>query len=270
MGAEPNNIRELLSEIKSARLDIGARDQKTRERIDELEISLNEVLLGMRRPGGESHGGDRDLERKSAIQMCVDRHAWRNQKNEGGRWVEYRPGSDEVDEALSAMQAWRSILRHGDLQRLDDIERKALTSFSFGSAGWVVPPQVSTRILSCLTDPTDVLSMFSHEAISAGSIQYPIDNVEMENVGWACEFECFGPQANLQPRGMIEIKAEGITRCRLCHAGSFAGRELQHRAVGYPESTTCLPQQDLGCGHVRRWHGQTCRDFAPGEPDPHL
>jgi hypothetical protein len=146
MGAEPNNIRELLAEIKAVRLDIGTRD--------------HEILVGMRRPaGGEGYGGASNLERKSAIQMCLDRHAWRNQKNEG-RWVEYVPGGAEVDEALNAMQAWRSILRHDDIQRLDDIERKALSSFSFGSAGWVTPPRVSTRILSCLTDPTDVLSMF--------------------------------------------------------------------------------------------------------------
>jgi hypothetical protein len=52
--------------------------------------------------------------------------------------------------------------------------------------------------------------MFSQETISAGSIQYPIDNVEMENVGWACEFDCFGPHATIQPSGMLEIKAEEL------------------------------------------------------------
>ena len=57
----------------------------------------------------------------------------------------------------------------------DDLERKSLSSFSFGNTGWVIPPQISTRILSCLTDRSDVLSMCSQETISAGSIQYPID-----------------------------------------------------------------------------------------------
>jgi HK97 family phage major capsid protein len=184
MGAEPN-IRELLTEIKAARQSIVDRDQKTLDRLDELERGINDILVGLRRLGSASYGDDRDLERKSAITMCQDRHAWRNQKNEG-RWVDYVPGGDEIDEGIMAQKAWRAILRHGDIQRLDDIERKALSSFTFGSAGWVIPPQVSTRILSCLTDPTDVLSMFSQETISAGSIQYPIDNVEMENVGCAC------------------------------------------------------------------------------------
>jgi len=46
--------------------------------------------------------------------------------------------------------------------------------------------------------------------ISAGSIQYPIDNVEMQNVGWACELDCFGPSATIAPPGTIEIKAEEL------------------------------------------------------------
>jgi len=167
--------------------------------------------LGKRRPSGGGGFGadDRGLERKSAIQMCVDRYGWQHQKNEG-RWIDYMPGGDEIDEALTLHKAWRSILRHGDINRLDELERKSLSSFNFANAGWVIRPQVSSRILSCLVDPTDVLSMFQQETISADSIQYPIDNVEMQNVGWACELECFGPNATIQSPGMIEIKTEEL------------------------------------------------------------
>jgi HK97 family phage major capsid protein len=138
--------------------------------------------------------------------MCQDRQSWQH-PNEEGRWIEYQPNGTEIDEAINAHKAWRSIIRHGDMQRLDDLERKSLSSFSFGSSGWVVPPQVSSRVLSCLIDPTDVLSMFSHETISAGSIQYPINHSEAQGAGWACEFECVGPQATIPPPGMMEIKA---------------------------------------------------------------
>jgi len=125
----------------------------------------------MRRPGADGYGtDDRNLERKSAVQMCCDRYGWQHQKNEG-RFVEYHPGGDEIDEAITAQQAWRNILRHGDIHRLEDLERKSLSAFSFGKTGWAIPPVVSSRILSCLTDPTDVLSMFSQETISSGAIQ---------------------------------------------------------------------------------------------------
>jgi len=70
MGAEPN-IGQFLNEIKSARTAIETRDQKTVERVNDLEESINEILLGMKRPGWDG-GGDRDIERTSAIQMCQD------------------------------------------------------------------------------------------------------------------------------------------------------------------------------------------------------
>ena len=60
--------------------------------------------------------------------MCRDRYSWLHQKNEG-RWIEYQPSSTELDEATTAQKAWRAM-RHGDLQRLDDLERKSLSSFT--------------------------------------------------------------------------------------------------------------------------------------------
>jgi hypothetical protein len=83
MGVEPPNIGALIKEIKAAREGIEARDQKNIERIDELERSLNEVLIGMRRPGRESYGDDRDMARKSAIEMLEDRRSWTQPKNQG-------------------------------------------------------------------------------------------------------------------------------------------------------------------------------------------
>ena len=100
-----------------------------------------------------------------------------------------------MDEGTNAMKAWCYMLRLGDLQRLDDVERKSLSSFVFSSAGWITPPQVSSRILSCLTNPADFMSLFGQEQISAGSIQMPIDNSEFEGAEWVCDTDCAGPAA---------------------------------------------------------------------------
>jgi len=82
------HFRELLTEIKAAKAAVTSRDQRTIERVNELEHGINEILLGMRQPGGNGFGADdRGLERKSAVQMCVDRYGWQHQKNEG-RWVD--------------------------------------------------------------------------------------------------------------------------------------------------------------------------------------
>ena len=100
MGAE-SAINRMMSEIRSPKADTTSRDQKTIERVSDLESSINDILVGMRRPGDGFGADDRSLERKGAIQMCVDRHSWQHQKHEG-RWVEHSPSGNEIDKALNA------------------------------------------------------------------------------------------------------------------------------------------------------------------------
>jgi len=73
MGAEPN-IGQLITEIKVARRGIEDRDQKTVDRVNELEQSINEILVGMGRPGDGIYSDGRDLERKSARCARIDTH----------------------------------------------------------------------------------------------------------------------------------------------------------------------------------------------------
>jgi HK97 family phage major capsid protein len=208
MGAE-NSIGQLLREVKSARSAIETRDQQTMLRVDELERSINEILLGQRRPGSsESYGDDRDI-RQSAIEMCQARHSWEIQKVET-REVDYAPSGAEIESAIIAQKAWHKIIRHGHLERLDHVEQKSLSAFSFGGAGWVTPPEISSRILSCLVDQTDFMSMLGQETISGSSILFPLDNSELTGANWACETECVGPIATIPPPGMIEIKPESL------------------------------------------------------------
>jgi len=122
---------------------------------------------------------------------------------------------------MCATKAIRSLLRHGDLERLPAEERKSLTSFNFGNSGWILPPQMANNVLSCLVDQTNVASLMGQATISAGSIVFPVDNVNFEDsVGWACETECAvnQPSPDLSGLGQLEIKAETL-RARVC-AGS--------------------------------------------------
>jgi HK97 family phage major capsid protein len=203
--------RTLLTEIRKATLLIEQRDAVLTDRVTDVEKSLNEVLVGMRRPGADGYGGDAgDLdERKSAVEMCQARFNWQHQKIEG-RPLAYHPSSAEIDDAVSAQKALRAIMRHGDFARLDHIEQKSLSSFSFAGSGWVVSPEMSSRILSCLTDETDFMSLLSQETISAGSVQFPLDNSVLEGAEWACVTSCAGPPATIAPPGMLEIKAESL------------------------------------------------------------
>jgi HK97 family phage major capsid protein len=212
MGAEPD-YRALAREIKSASEALSARDGKVTAKVAELEHSVNELLARAQRPGSDYRGGE-DLERKSAIEMCEWRHGWERQKSEG-REIDYVPSSLEIDEAITAQRAWHKIIRHGRLERLSHEDQKSSSSFTFGGSGWVIPPELSRRILTCLTDQADFMSLLSRESISGSSIQFPLDNSELIGGGWACEVDCGGPPATIPAPGMIEIKPESL-RAPIC------------------------------------------------------
>jgi len=91
--------------------------------------------------------------------------------------------------------------------------RKSLTAFSLGSNGFILAPQISDQVLSCLVDPTDVTGIMNNVQISGGSIKFLIDNQRMADAAWACEASCFAnnPQPDLQQGlGELEVKAETL------------------------------------------------------------
>jgi hypothetical protein len=69
--------------------------------------------------------------------------------------------------------------------------RKSLSSFAFGNAGWVISPEMSNQVPSCIVDETDIGGLMNRVQISSGSIKFPIDNARFDIGAWACEASCF-------------------------------------------------------------------------------
>ena len=210
MGMELS-LSDILKDVRTASANIDAHNTATTQRIEAVEKSVNELYLKANRPG---FGGDRDgdVERKDAAQLCRIKHDLATPKNDGLSG-EYVPSSSEVDEAMLANKAMRGLFRHGNLDRLDNLQRKSLSSFAFGSNQFVLAPQWSDRILSCLVDPTDVAGLMGQATTSVGSLKFFIDNQRMRVGAWACEASCFSnnPQPDLQDGlGELEIKTEAL------------------------------------------------------------
>lgn len=213
MGME--NLSDLIAEIRQARDDLGGmldtRDNRFTKRFEAIESSINNLYLKTSRPGRERVSDDAD-ERKDAHDLCIIKHDLQQPKNDGTQ-PGYEPSSQEIDDALTARKAMNSLLRHGNLDRLDNLEKKSLTSFSFGSNQYILPPQWSSRILTCLTDMTDVSGLMGQEQCSGGSLKFFIDNARMADAAWACEASCFpnNPQPDLaEGLGELEIKCESL------------------------------------------------------------
>src|SRR5215471_16676511 len=212
MGMELS-LNDILKDVRAASANIDSHSTATAQRIAAVEKGLDELYLKANRPGGFG-GGDResDVERKDAAELCRVKHYLDKPKNDG-IGGEYVPSSSEVDEALLANKAMRSLFRHGNLDRLDNVQRKSLSSFAFGSNQYILAPQWSDRVLSCLADPTDVSGLMGQATTSVGSLKFFIDNQRMRVGAWACEASCFSnnPQPDLQDGlGELEIKTETL------------------------------------------------------------
>jgi hypothetical protein len=105
------------------------------------------------------------------------------------------------------------MIRHGDVLRFDNFERKSLSAFQFGTNGFILPPERSNIVLSCLVEPSDLSGLVNHVQISAGSVKFFIDSARMGHGAWACDAACFANNPNPELHaglGELEIKVEPI------------------------------------------------------------
>jgi HK97 family phage major capsid protein len=211
--ASDTDLTALVDEIRQASGAFERGDNAVNRRVDKLETSINELFRKTSRPGADwVADDDAAFACKSATEMCKVRRALTVPKIDGGVADDYTPSSSEIDEALAARKALKSLFRNGEA-RLDHLQKKSLSSFSFGTNAFLLPPEMSTRVLSCLVSPTDVSGLADHVQISAGGVKFLIDNVRMGLGGWACDASCFAnnPVPDLQDGlGELEVKAETI------------------------------------------------------------
>ena len=174
-----------------------------------LEDSLNDLRKRMLRPGQEPNVTD-DANRKAALGLLMLKHETRVAKKD----VEhpFTATEDQIAEAGVAVKALKELMSTPDIAHLSAEYRKALTAFSFGSNGFILAPEMSNQILSCLTDQTDVAGLMRAITISGPSVRFMINNLRIDYAAWACETACFAnnPQADLSGLGEMELKPETL------------------------------------------------------------
>jgi HK97 family phage major capsid protein len=205
MGYEPTELHTLIEEIKRASASIASGDTKMHERIKEIEASVNDLFKRVSRPGGFTDDKDEASARKHARELCIVKHDLQQPKVDVAA-AAYEPSTNEIDEAVRANRAMKALWRHADPGKLDHMERKSLSAFSMGNTGFLFAPEMSSQVLRCLVEPTDLTGMMNRVAIGSGSVKFLIDNSQMEIANWACETSCFhnNPQPNLQ-EGLGEL-----------------------------------------------------------------
>ena len=168
--------RELLDGLRAMRAEIEKGDAKTLAKIANAETALarlgaeiNNIHKRMQRPGAgvEIAGGSAPETEQAAARAYLDlKHLTVEAKagdDEPRAWT-----SEQVDQAILARRAVKKILRRGEAALTPEY-RKSLSSFSFGSNGFILPAEMSDRILSCLVLPTDITSLMGNKFSSSSS-----------------------------------------------------------------------------------------------------
>jgi len=202
-------LAQLVDEIRLASANIRTADDETRRQIRAVEASVNDLYRKVGRPGAEI--GDDGDERTSAIGLCQIHKE--TVTEDDVHTANYVPSSTEIQTALLARKGLKALFRTGHIDRLEPEYRKSLSSFSFGNSGFMLMPEMSTRVLSCLVDPTDLSGLMDSITISSPSIRFMIDNARMFLAAWACESSCFAnnPQPDLQEGlGEMDLKPESL------------------------------------------------------------
>jgi HK97 family phage major capsid protein len=118
-----------------------------------------------------------------------------------------------IEEAMLAVRGARALMKTTDINSLPIDCRKALTSFNVGASGFLLPPEMSRTVLSCLEDKTDIAGLMNSLTISGPSIKFLLDNTELDVAMWACDGDCWGATrvANVTAGlSELEIKPETL------------------------------------------------------------
>src|SRR5262245_28114747 len=118
------------------------------------------------RPGGHEFGGGD--ERKSAIELLEQKFYATTTKHDASM----PPPSfseEQITEARTAIAGIRSLKHSTSIDQVPLDQRKALSAFSFGSQGFILAPEQSQTILSCLEDQADLAGLMQIVNISGPS-----------------------------------------------------------------------------------------------------
>ena len=128
--------------------------------------------------------------RKSALELLEQKHFNATTKRDA-LLPEPSFSEEQIAEAKLAIRGIKTLMHSTSIDQLPLDQRKALSAFSFGSQGFMLAPEQSTEILSCLVDLPDITALMRNISISSSSIKFFVDNETWDVAAWACESSCF-------------------------------------------------------------------------------
>jgi HK97 family phage major capsid protein len=204
---DAERVRRLEAKADKAELDRIAADMVGK--VTQLQGAVERLSAKVGRPGGSSFDAGAQTLREAARGLLEAKFLTTVTKADSN--IRFNPTEDEMSEAEVAVLAQKHLFKC-NFDRLPALEQKALSSFNMGASGFILQPELSSRVLSCLVLPTDVTGLMTTVQIASGSIKFLVDDA-VATAAWACETSCFAnsPQSQLaEGLGELEIRAETL------------------------------------------------------------
>src|SRR5262245_49977482 len=186
---EPETLlANVLHEVKSATTRIDERDSATRSRLNSLENSINDLMKRAGRPSG-GNGRDTD-ERAQAIEM-LEQKFFATQTKRDVSLPAPSFSEEQIAESKLAIRGIRLLMHSTSIDQVPLDQRKALSACSFGAQCFILAPEMSSQILSCLIAVGDITGLMQNIDISGSSVKFLVDNELWDVAAWACDSSCF-------------------------------------------------------------------------------
>jgi hypothetical protein len=140
---DTTGLADLTDEIRQTRETIAKADDDRRKILTDIKAEQTSLRCSLdelyKRAGRLGLGGfSEDAERKAAIGLLELKHALKIPKRDAQH--PFVASEDQIAEAKTHIDAIRALMHTTDIGSLPDIQRKALSAFSFGSNGFILPP----------------------------------------------------------------------------------------------------------------------------------
>lgn len=179
--------------------------------LQSLQETINTLSKKVSRPGGGTDNNE--AVKESAIGLLEAKHFHRVTKRSDSGDHPFSYTADELTVAEVAVKAIRSLMHCTNIQSLPEDQRKALSTFNLGASGFLMAPEMSATILSCIEDVTDLTGLMANISISGPSVKFMVDNEIWDTAAWACESQCFANNPTQQigdGLGEVEMKPESL------------------------------------------------------------
>lgn len=261
MTAYANLGEQLAAEIRATRESLAASDGRRDRALDALAAEqaaiksrVDDLCCVVMQPGSSAGGFGSDPAggaRTAAIESCRHRREHITEKYEGA----WQPSHDEIQAAQDYSAAFPDLLRRGRADAVQ-LHKASLSAFTFASNDFLVPSEMSGRILRCVVDQTDLAGIVGNQTTSAATLRFLVDNTGGVPCRWECEGQCVPRGQPIETLfGTVEIKPEPlnavvcVSRTLLEDAGfDLEGWIVRRAYQGYRDAISAAILAGTGVG----------------------